>query len=293
MKNKSQATNSRQTLSATTLAQIKQMLWSGQVMPGEQLSIRKTAEALGVSMMPVRDAFSRLVADHALELTPNRSVRVPVLSLDTFSEITRIRYEIEGMAVAEASRHASEELVTELTRMNESLSDEMGRPQANTSKLVSLNQQIHFAVYAESGMPVLFRLIESLWLRIGPILNYDLRQGSPRTRDKVGVVHHRALIAALSRGDAEAARQAVVADIREAFEYMSTRMPSLFLPAQSEEEEAPAQNAATREPSARAATRREPSIRAVTTRKSATRKSVSGKSTSGKSSAQQEQIAEK
>ena len=232
MKNDREATTSRQTLSASVLAQIKQMLWSGKVMPGEQLSIRKTAEALGVSMMPVRDAFSRLVADHALEVTPNRSVRVPVLSVETFTEITRIRFEIEGMAVAEAAGNASDTLLSEISRINASLSQEMAKPLADTQELVRLNQQFHFAIYEAAAMPVLLLMVESLWLRIGPILNYDLRQGSPRTREQVAVAHHRAMIEALQRGDAEAARRAVVADIREAFEYMTTRTPSLFLPPQ-------------------------------------------------------------
>lgn len=233
MRNEREATASRQTLSASVLAQIKQMLWSGRVMPGEQLSIRKTAEALGVSMMPVRDAFSRLVADHALEVTPNRSVRVPVLSVETFTEITRIRFEIEGMAVAEAAGGASAALLADISLINDTLSREMARPQADTQELVSLNQQFHFAIYEAAAMPVLFQMIESMWLRIGPILNYDLRQGSPRTREQVAVAHHRAMIDALQRGDADAARKAVVADIREAFEYMTTRQPSLFLPPDS------------------------------------------------------------
>jgi len=230
MKNEREGTASRQTLSASVLEQIKQMLWSGRVMPGEQLSIRKTAEALGVSMMPVRDAFSRLVADHALEVTPNRSVRVPVLSVRTFTEITRIRFEIEGMAVEEAAGKASATLLSDIALINDTLSREMAKPQADTQELVSLNQQFHFAIYEAAAMPVLFQMIESMWLRIGPILNFDLRQGSPRTREQVAVAHHRAMIDALQRGDAQAARRAVVADIREAFEYMTTRTPSLFLP---------------------------------------------------------------
>jgi len=230
MKNETESTTSRQTLSASVLEQIKQILWSGRVMPGEQLSIRKTAEALGVSMMPVRDAFSRLVADHALEVTPNRSVRVPVLKVETFTEITRIRYQIEGMAIAEAAGKASATLLADISRINDTLSREMAKPQADTQELVSLNQQFHFAIYEAAAMPVLFQMIESMWLRIGPILNYDLRQGSPRTREQVAVAHHRAMIGALQRGDADAARNAVVADIREAFEYIISRKPSLFLP---------------------------------------------------------------
>jgi hypothetical protein len=40
---------------------------------------RTAAEVLGGSIMPVREAVSRLVADKALEVTPNRAVREPRL----------------------------------------------------------------------------------------------------------------------------------------------------------------------------------------------------------------------
>jgi DNA-binding GntR family transcriptional regulator len=40
-------------------------------------SARTAAEVLGISIMPVREAVSRLVADKALEVTPNRTVRAP------------------------------------------------------------------------------------------------------------------------------------------------------------------------------------------------------------------------
>jgi hypothetical protein len=43
-------------------------------------SARTAAEVLGVSIMPVREAVSRLVADKALEVTPNRALRAPLMS---------------------------------------------------------------------------------------------------------------------------------------------------------------------------------------------------------------------
>src|SRR3546814_13660494 len=83
----------RETLGANVLFQIKELLLTGQLMPGEQLSLRSTAEALGVSVMPVREAVYQLVADQALEVAPNRSVRVPLMSAEQFKEITKIRSE--------------------------------------------------------------------------------------------------------------------------------------------------------------------------------------------------------
>ena len=38
------------------------------------------AEMLGVSVMPVREAMPRLIADKVLEVTPNRALREPATS---------------------------------------------------------------------------------------------------------------------------------------------------------------------------------------------------------------------
>jgi len=72
----------RQTLGDRTYAQLSELLVSGRLAPGDRLSLRGAAEALGVSMMPVREAVSRLVADGALEVTPNRAVRVPIMTTE-------------------------------------------------------------------------------------------------------------------------------------------------------------------------------------------------------------------
>ena len=53
---------------------------------------------------------------------------------------------------------------------------------------------------------MLFKMIEALWLRIGPILNYDLRSGSRRIEERVAVSHHAALVKALQQRDGAAAR---------------------------------------------------------------------------------------
>jgi DNA-binding GntR family transcriptional regulator len=46
----------RQTFSMDAHEQLKDLLMSGKMMPGQQLSLRSTAEALKVSGMPVREA---------------------------------------------------------------------------------------------------------------------------------------------------------------------------------------------------------------------------------------------
>ena len=57
----------RQTLGERAYARLADLLISGRLAPGEKLSLRAAADVLGVSIMPVREAVSRLVADKALE----------------------------------------------------------------------------------------------------------------------------------------------------------------------------------------------------------------------------------
>lgn len=206
----------RETLGANVLGQIKELLLTGQLMPGDSLSLRSTSDALGVSMMPVREAVYQLVADQALEVAPNKSVRVPKLTAQQFAEITRIRLEIEGFAAEQAASHATKELVAELRSINHRLSLAM---EQNGDKVaaVRLNKELHFSIYTAAQMPMLVKIIETLWLRIGPILNYDLRLGSERTFKKTAVHHHEELINALLSRDGNASRKALCGDIESAF----------------------------------------------------------------------------
>src|SRR2546427_8478875 len=61
----------RSTLFPYTTLFRSELLITGQMIPGEQISLRTTASALGVSVMPVREAVHRLVAEigrHTSEL---------------------------------------------------------------------------------------------------------------------------------------------------------------------------------------------------------------------------------
>src|SRR5260370_30624891 len=81
----------RQTLGERAYAKLADLLISGRLAPGEKLSLRAAADVLGVSIMPVREAVSRLSADKALEDAPNHAVRVPLISSAPFPDHTQDR----------------------------------------------------------------------------------------------------------------------------------------------------------------------------------------------------------
>ncbi|MBC7706572.1 MAG: GntR family transcriptional regulator [Rhodoferax sp.] len=205
---------------ADVYEQLRELVMTGQVMPGEQISLRNAAAALGVSVMPVREAMQRLVAENALEVAPNRAVRVPRMTVSQFREITTIRINLEGLATKLAALALSNAQLDEIQRLSDCFATEMAAASPNGSRLIAFNKDLHFAVYRGANMPMLLHMIETLWLRIGPILNYDLRAGSRRVDERVAVRHHSAWLGALRKRDATAAHKALKGDIESAAEFI-------------------------------------------------------------------------
>ena len=210
----------RQTLSADVYHQLRDLLLYGRAMPGEQLSLRTIAEALGVSVMPVREAVHRLVAEQALELSSNRALRVPVMTVSQFREITSIRINLEGLATATAASLLDEPSYQAIEALHERFSRELAMKRPDKNRLIAFNKELHFAIYSQAQMPMLLQMIESMWLRIGPILNYDLRSGSARVTQREQADHHGRLVDALKRKDPVAASEALRGDIQGAADFI-------------------------------------------------------------------------
>lgn len=206
----------RETLGDRVTAELRKLLVAGRLAPGDKLSLRKVAEAVGVSMMPVREAVSRLAADGALEVLPGRAVRVPVMSLAQFRELTRIRLVVEGFAAEEAARRATPEAIGEIARFEAAFRAVAVADVPDASVAVSANHDFHFAVYRASGMPSLVEMIERLWLKAGPVLNLDMRSERNRLKGGSAMQAHAALLAALKTRDVAVAREALQADIGSA-----------------------------------------------------------------------------
>ena len=211
------------TLGAQVLAHLRAQLITGLLAPGDKLSLRSLALQLGVSVQPVRDAVSRLVAERALEVAPKRSVQVPLMRLAQFKELTTLRLGIEGFAAEQAAhRHGGAERAT-LRRHEAAFRRQSQRRTPDIDAAIVANAKLHFAIYRAAGMPALVPIIEGLWLRIGPVLNLDMRGGTGRLTSGVAMNCHAALLAAIKRGDAASARDALLEDIRSTAEFIEAR----------------------------------------------------------------------
>ena len=204
-------------------AQLRELLIAGMLEPGQKVSLRTVAAMLGVSVQPVREAVSRLVADRALVVLPNRAVRVPLLTLAQFRELTAIRLIVEGYAAEQAARHRSKTQLAAIRRHNAAFRRERSKARPDAGRAIAHNQALHFTVYRAAGIAELLPIIEGLWLRIGPVLNFDMRGERAGTRMGKSERCHARLVAAIERGDAAAARKALASDIAGAAKHIEAR----------------------------------------------------------------------
>lgn len=208
------------TLSDRVYRHLAERLVSGRLAPGDKLSLRAVAETLGVSMMPVREAVTRLAAENALIVEPKRAVAVPLMRIDGFRDLTRVRIAIEGTAAAMAARNADADAKSEIARTEAAFRLLSTQRTVDLPEAVSANQAFHFALYRAAGSNELIAIIERLWLKAGPIINFDLRESPERLRIGGAVRYHAAILAAVIAGDAASAEAALASDIRGAADFI-------------------------------------------------------------------------
>ena len=147
------------TLHERIYGELKQALIAGHLASGEVVTIRPLAEELGTSVMPVRDALLRLAAERALELLPNRSIRVPRMTRAGFDELYRIRGELESMAAGMAAQHIQPAEIAELEAHRERII-----AAGDAGAWIEAYKDFHFCVFAAARSVHLMPMIASMWL---------------------------------------------------------------------------------------------------------------------------------
>jgi DNA-binding GntR family transcriptional regulator len=203
----------RRTLQDNVYDYIREGLMTGEFGPGEHLTVRGVAAAIGTSVMPVREAFRRLTSEGALEPLSTGATRVPVFDLLKLQDLTEIRLTVEGLAARRAATRMTADEFAELERCNIQVQDAIAS--GSVAAEARANEQFHFCVYRAARSTELLRIIEHLWLQIGPYLSWLLKQGRwPKSsRGARAFRHHRDIVLALRRQDAAAAEAALRTDL--------------------------------------------------------------------------------
>lgn len=197
-----------ETLGVRVREELRNAIMAGLFKPGEKLTLRAVAAALGVSLTPAREALFNLAAEGVLELGPNGSIYIPLLDDEKLGELVKIRTGLEGLATREALKYLTPKDIIEISDLNDQLIE--ANQQKNYEKVIEFNWSFHFRIYHASRMPLLVKMIESCWLRTGSYVNM-IYPGFAKTDS--GVLNHIAILRAIREGDAEKAAAAIIHDI--------------------------------------------------------------------------------
>ena len=201
------------TLQDTVYQQLFQAIVSGRIPPGSRLVIGKIAKQMKVSPMPVREALQRLQATGYLSPLKKRGNIVNRLSTENMREITNIRLILEPMAARQAAISRSPEVLTLLEDLHKEYTRAIKK--RDSDRFLLLNKDFHYTIYRESGMPILFQIIEILWARASPYI-YILMRESLSTDLQWSLYTHAEMIDALRRRDPDRIEKVLKFDLSKA-----------------------------------------------------------------------------
>ncbi len=169
----------------------------GRYRAGDRLIPEEIAAEIGMSRMPVREAFRRLASEGLVILRPNRGCIVAGLTLEEIYETFEIRSVLEGLAVRLAMPRIDNEVIEELERLLVRM--ERAGPKA-TNDWVARHQEFHSYVCGLCGRPKLIRQISAHHVLIEPYLRiwFEYADKPLSARQE-----HQLVIDALQSGDAE------------------------------------------------------------------------------------------
>jgi DNA-binding GntR family transcriptional regulator len=204
----------KSTVQTLVYDELRRSVMQGVFAPGHRLSLRRLAEFLGTSIMPVRGAVTRLIAEQAFEGRPNRMVVVPEMSRDKLLEITYWRVQLESHAARLASQHIESKTIRQLKKLNDDMSKHFDAGQWD--QVLTKNYEFHFSIYRAAKSTILVPMIENLWLQVGPFTYFAL----PSPKFVWNGAHHAKLLAALASRDGKAASIAMRADIEASADFL-------------------------------------------------------------------------
>lgn len=195
------------TLREQVTQSVRNALMNGHFQPGQAVTVKDISTMLGASVMPAREAMNRLIAEGALELRANRTVRVPVLQRQEFDELTELRCHIEGLAAAKAVECVQPAHMAQLKVINTAMREAIAV--ADVEAYLNGNFQFHFLIYRLGASSYVLSIIEKLWVRVGPLIRFSLDNSGFKDSSRL----HAQVLRSLKARDSASLRQAICADI--------------------------------------------------------------------------------
>ncbi|MEL7465178.1 MAG: GntR family transcriptional regulator [Pseudomonadota bacterium] len=181
---------------------LREMIFSGDLPAGTDHLETELAAKMGMSRTPVREAIVSLAAQGLLEVRPRKGVRVASVSPSDMAEIYDILTELESLAAANAAAAGLDEAALAPI---EAIVEEMERALAQEDRdaWAEADDRFHSALATLGGNARLAAIVAMMADQVRRARAVTLYMRPLPTGSNED---HRAVVAAIARGDAEAAR---------------------------------------------------------------------------------------
>lgn len=189
----------RDTLHLRVCNIIREAILKGDLKPGERLKQSDLADAMGVSRMPIREAFQKLEAEGLIKNEPHKGAVVKSIKVGDIEEIYALRAELEKMAVCQSVEHLTEDDHKQL-----SILVELMEASGDVDEFIRHNIEFHRLLMKRCSWDRLNSFINTLWNGL-PQQTPHIIKGQKETSN----VEHRSILNAVLNKDKETAANLV------------------------------------------------------------------------------------
>lgn len=174
------------TLASWIAVTLREKIVAGELPPNAKLNLEQLRDGFEISLSPLREAISRLVAEGLVELEDQRGFRVAPISFENLTEITLLRAELDALALRQSIAHADldwEAAVTGATHRLVRASEESNDTEPLKAWIDALSD-FHLHLLGGWGMPQLAQFSSSLrhqlnrYIRILDVFDAHICQSS-------------------------------------------------------------------------------------------------------------------
>lgn len=193
---------------------IRLMIVAGELQPGQRLIEGQLAERLGVSRNPVREALRSLEATGLIDVIPRKGAHVASIDVNELTQIQELRFAIESLAAERAAvRRTDEDLRALKTCIDNGLA---ATKKGDKIRAAECHRAFHVALERASQNPYIEYALAPLRQR-SEVLFAVMQE----ERGEITWAEHRAILDAVTKGDAAAARDLMRDHITVSVEHLA------------------------------------------------------------------------
>ncbi|BAT58598.1 HTH-type transcriptional repressor CsiR [Variibacter gotjawalensis] len=178
-------------------ARLRGAILSGELPPGKKLPFQQLQDICGMSVSPVREALTRLVAGGLVEGEHNRGYRVTTVSRRDLDDLVSLRIKLDGWALERAIEVGDDEwealCVADLHRL-ERVPRKLEKQRLHNEAWEERHAKFHASILSACDSPLLIQFSEQLYARADRYRRLSLTvEFEPRDVEE----EHRAILDAL------------------------------------------------------------------------------------------------